>query len=612
MKLLRLLFRENRLPLLGVLLLSLCSALLSVGVIAFVNLRLIAGGEAMGSALLQFAGLLILLLACASAGQMALHTLGHRFVYRLRRNLVKRVLDTDIERLEQIGGARILASLSSDIRNITIAFVYLPELVYGLILSLAAFAYLAWLSPSLFGVTLAWMGFTLSVGWLFVGRVNHHIRLLREAEDRLYQDYQAVIDGRKELALNRDRARLLFSEEFDSNARTYRDNVTRADIFNGLAGNWANCMVLGTIGLVFFCANGLGWAAAPVAATFALTVLFLRAPMVASVAAIPSLLAARVALGKLDAMMAPEPTASERTRAYIFGFATLSIGIVLAGLLGGLWLALSIIRSITQPLAQVQKVVGDIEKTGNFSLRIDVQQSDEVGRTAKAINRMIDSQQSAVSEVNLVVTALAAGNFAPRIQADLKGDLANMKDAVNNSADAIQGTTRSLMDLMMALENGHFSQRFNSDAQGEYQAAMTQAANAMHTLDNMLGDVTSVLQQVAKGNLTRRVQAQGNGELAQLKDNINQSLESLSRAMRAINSNTQQVAAAANQTSQAIGSKANTKPTGLAARWPSHRLMCEPAGREPAGRPGARMDAIRRTCADPCPRRAAPPAVRSR
>ncbi|MEY3613298.1 MAG: Methyl-accepting chemotaxis protein PctC [Pseudomonadota bacterium] len=231
----------------------------------------------------------------------------------------------------------------------------------------------------------------------------------------------------------------------------------------------------------------------------------------------------------------------------------LTIGIVIAGLLGGLWLALSIIRSITLPLAQVQKTVGDIEKTGNFSLRIDVQQSDEVGQTAKAINRLIDSQQSAVSAVNMVVTALAAGNFAPRIQADLKGDLGNMKDAVNNSADAIQGTTRSLTDLMQALENGHFSQRFQSDAQGEYQAAMTQATNAMHTLENMLGDVTSVMQQVAKGNLTRRVQAQGNGELAQLKDNINQSLESLSRAMRAINSNTQQVAAAANQTSQAIG-----------------------------------------------------------
>ena len=209
MKLLKLLFRDNRLPLSGIVLLSLCSAMLSVGVIAFINLKLIRLEGELATTLLSFLGLLALLMISSGAGQVALHTLGHRFVYRLRRSLVRRVLDTDIERLEQIGGARILASLSSDIRNITIAFVYLPELTYGLILSIAAFTYLAWLSPALFGITAGWLGLTLLVGWFFVGKVNQHIRLLREAEDHLYQDYQAIIDGRKELALNRDRARLL-------------------------------------------------------------------------------------------------------------------------------------------------------------------------------------------------------------------------------------------------------------------------------------------------------------------------------------------------------------------------------------------------------------------
>lgn len=307
MKLLKLLFRENRLPLSGIVLLSLCSAVLSIGVIAFINLKLIRLEGELATTLLSFLGLLALLMISSGAGQVALHTLGHRFVYRLRRSLVRRVLDTDIERLEQIGGARILASLSSDIRNITIAFVYMPELTYGLILSIAAFSYLAWLSPALFGITAGWLGLTLLVGWFFVGKVNHHIRLLREAEDHLYQDYQSIIDGRKELALNRDRARMLYDEEFDRDACAYRDNVTRADIFNGLAGNWANAMVLGSIGLVFFCASGLGWASGEIAATFALTVLFLRAPMVATVAALPSLLAARISLDKLEALdLAPE------------------------------------------------------------------------------------------------------------------------------------------------------------------------------------------------------------------------------------------------------------------------------------------------------------------
>jgi thiosulfate reductase cytochrome b subunit len=48
-----------------------------------------------------------------------------------------------------------------------------------------------------------------------------------------------------------------------------------------------------------------------------------------------------VAQGKLESLMSPEPTAGERARAYIFGFTTLTIGIVLAvfifwALLGGL------------------------------------------------------------------------------------------------------------------------------------------------------------------------------------------------------------------------------------------------------------------------------------
>ena len=43
--------------------------------------------------------------------------------------------------------------------------------------------------------------------------------------------------------------------------------------------NWSNIMMLGAIGLVFFLANGLGWANTNVAATFALTLLFLRTPL---------------------------------------------------------------------------------------------------------------------------------------------------------------------------------------------------------------------------------------------------------------------------------------------------------------------------------------------
>lgn len=306
MRLIRLVFSHNPGALTVALLLSVVSALLSVGVVAFINERLVSATEGGAGLLWQFTGLLVVLLIIASYAQILLTALGHRFVYGLRRSMVKRVLDTGIERLEEIGGANILASLSSDIRNITLAFVNLPQLIYGLGLSVSAFAYLAYLSLPLFVMTLLWMTFTIGVGWVLIRALSHHLQQLRESEDRIYQDYEAAIEGRKELSLNRDRARRYYDDEFDLSAETYRSHVTLADRYHSIASNWANIMVLGTIGLVFYLVNGLGWAAASVAPTYALTILFMRTPLVSAVAALPALLSARVSLDKLDTLALAE------------------------------------------------------------------------------------------------------------------------------------------------------------------------------------------------------------------------------------------------------------------------------------------------------------------
>ncbi|SHE80246.1 putative ATP-binding cassette transporter [Modicisalibacter ilicicola DSM 19980] len=299
MELLRVVFRDYRWPFVGVMVLSLASAGLGIGVIAFINRRLI---ETVGSPLHilpQFLGLIVLLLLITLGAQLALTTLGHHFVHGLRGRLVKRILDTDIERLEQLGSAQLLASLSSDVRNITTAFVRLPELVQGVILTLLSAAYLAWLSPPMLAVVAAWIALTIVGGWLLVRRVYRHLAEVRETEDRLYQDYAGVIDGRKELHLNRDRARHLYELVYEPDARAYRHHIIRADTYHLSAVNWSNIMMLGAIGVVFFLANGLGWANTNVAATYSLVLLFLRTPLLQAVGALPTLLSAQVAFDKL-------------------------------------------------------------------------------------------------------------------------------------------------------------------------------------------------------------------------------------------------------------------------------------------------------------------------
>ena len=300
MELLLLVWRQYRWPFISVIALSLLSAALGIGLIAFINLRLMTVVETSLAVLPEFLGLLLLLMVVTLGSQLALTTLGHHFVFRLRGEFIKRILDTQIEKVEKIGSASLLAGLTSDIRNITIAFVRLPELVQGIILTFGSAAYLAWLSGKMMMVTALWMALTIWGGFVLVARVYRHMATLRETEDKLYHDYQTVLEGRKELTLNRERAEYVFNQLYLPDAREYRHHIIRADTFHLSAVNWSNIMMLGAIGLVFWMANSLGWANTAVAATYSLTLLFLRTPLLSAVGALPTLLSAQVAFNKLN------------------------------------------------------------------------------------------------------------------------------------------------------------------------------------------------------------------------------------------------------------------------------------------------------------------------
>ena len=299
MELLHVVYKQYRWPFILVIVLSLLSAGLGLGLIAFINRELIVTLNASVKVLPPFLGLLLLLMAVTLGAQLALTQLGHHFVFRLRGEFIKRILDTRVERIDQIGSARLLAGLTSDVRNITLAFVRLPELIQGVILTLGSAAYLAYLSPKMLVVTAIWVAITIVGGWLLVARVYRHMASLRDTEDCLYADFQTIIDGRKELALNRQRAQQIFEDVYSEDAKRYRHHIVRADTFHLSAVNWSNIMMLGAIGLAFFLANTLGWADTAVAATYALTLLFLRTPMLSAIGALPTLLTAQVAFNKL-------------------------------------------------------------------------------------------------------------------------------------------------------------------------------------------------------------------------------------------------------------------------------------------------------------------------
>jgi putative ATP-binding cassette transporter len=295
---------QYRLPFLKVILLNLVNAAVSVGIIAYINQTFISQpvfNTLSWSSLGQFALLVLLLLVTTFVSQYALTRLGHKFVYELRTKLVKQIIDTTVPQIDHLGSARLLASLSSDIQSITVAFVRMPELVQGVILSVGVGLYLGWLSLPLLLIVMFWIAMTIWISTILVKHVYHHLRAIRDINDALYQDYQSIIDGRKELALNHHRAEQIYTHDFLDHAKSYKERVIKSDTYHLSAVNWSNIMMFAAIGVIFAVSNYLGISMG-IATTFSLTILFMQSPLLHAVGAYPTLQTAQVALDKIQSL----------------------------------------------------------------------------------------------------------------------------------------------------------------------------------------------------------------------------------------------------------------------------------------------------------------------
>ncbi|MGF6487998.1 cyclic peptide export ABC transporter [Pseudomonas frederiksbergensis] len=283
------------------LLASLVSAAAGIGLLNEIN-RLIAGAVTMNTLLAaKFVGLLVLLFACGFGSQALLTALGHRVVYELRLQMVKRLLDTSIEQLEKIGEASLYATLSKDIVSIGQAFNRLPFVFYNTVLMLGGCLYMAWLSWQLLLICVVGLslGTWLAHGWF--NKMRQLMKRVRETDDRLYAAYQGAIEGRFELALNARRKERFYSLDLQPAAEYARRNEVHADRYWTLSLNWTVALILALAGGLFAAGAWLGLGNGVIAA-FVLVLMFLRMPLNDLIGSLPTLVAGNVSLAKIETL----------------------------------------------------------------------------------------------------------------------------------------------------------------------------------------------------------------------------------------------------------------------------------------------------------------------
>ncbi|MEZ2417296.1 cyclic peptide export ABC transporter [Luteibacter sp. RCC_6_2] len=197
---------------LGAVALSAASALSTMTLLSHIN-ELAANGVHAGRTAppLEGAGWLAAVLATGAVSQFILARLGGDLVAQLRIDLSRRFIDLEYEKLANEKHA-IFGSLIEDVASIAPLVLVAPLLAYNGLLVVLYASYLASVSPPLLGILAAFLGVTVVVSLALERFLRRRFDALREANEKVFEYFRYLSEGKKELALNAARARHVAEE----------------------------------------------------------------------------------------------------------------------------------------------------------------------------------------------------------------------------------------------------------------------------------------------------------------------------------------------------------------------------------------------------------------
>jgi putative ATP-binding cassette transporter len=257
---------------------SIITGLSSTALLALITSGLSNKGNSR-TLLWSFIALCLILPTSRSVSSLLLNRFVTSAAMDLRIGLCRRILNTPLRLLEQLGAHRILASLTDDIPAITATLGSLPMFFMQMTIVLGCMSYLIWLSPRLFLIVLGFVVVGVVSYRLPLTRAIKHFRLFRTQWDALFKAMQSLTQGIKELKLHNQRSEALVSETIEPISLVYRHHNIMGNTIATIASSWGQILFFILIGLLLFGMPRGDTVNVKVLTGYTLTVLFMMGPL---------------------------------------------------------------------------------------------------------------------------------------------------------------------------------------------------------------------------------------------------------------------------------------------------------------------------------------------
>ncbi|MGB8509399.1 MAG: cyclic peptide export ABC transporter [Pyrinomonadaceae bacterium] len=275
------------------------AGLSNTGLLALINATL-SGSRPAASLIPAFVGLCLLMVVSRFVSNLLLVRLSNNAVYDLRVFLSRRILSAPLRRLEELGGHRLLATLTDDVPVIANALSNIPLLCMNIVIVAGCLVYLGWLSWSVLLGVLGFMACGVVVYQLLMKRALQYVTTSRQQWDVLFKHLRALVDGTKELKLHRMRREAFLAQSLETSAAALRHHAVLSNSIYAAASSWGHVLIFILVGLLLFAAPTGGVGQLHTTLGYVLVILYMMSPMEFILAVAPALGRADVALKKID------------------------------------------------------------------------------------------------------------------------------------------------------------------------------------------------------------------------------------------------------------------------------------------------------------------------
>ncbi|SFW24911.1 cyclic peptide export ABC transporter [Luteibacter sp. UNCMF366Tsu5.1] len=259
--------------------LSAASALSTMALLSHINAMATHGVHAGDPApLWKGAGWLVAVLATGAASQFILARLGGDLVAQLRIDLSRRFIDLEYETLAN-DKHTIFGSLIEDVASIAPLVLVAPLLSYNVLLVVLYVSYLASVSPPLLAILAGFLSVTVVASMALERFLRRRFDALRDANEKVFEYFRYLSEGKKELALNAARAKHVADELI--RPAIGRSRRLMVQVHTGLGFNeaWTSTVIYASVFVIVY----IGYASLALPQTtimrFVIGALFLSGPV---------------------------------------------------------------------------------------------------------------------------------------------------------------------------------------------------------------------------------------------------------------------------------------------------------------------------------------------